>query len=114
MSAGLDAAKELPTLQRNALSKLFSRSQFIPQEVAALGYERLRKAEGIGKKGIVIINEWLKNHGCELRVDAKQEEKRLSGRAKRELASAINIVRAHGYTLQRTDGSESQQTTEDN
>lgn len=39
----------LPTLQRNALRKIFDRHEFSPEEVALFGYRRLQQAEGIGR-----------------------------------------------------------------
>jgi hypothetical protein len=60
------AMNELPTLQRNALRKIFDRPHFMPDEVAALGYRRLQQAEGIGTKGLAAITNWLKLHGHEL------------------------------------------------
>lgn len=42
---------QLPTMQRNALSRIFDRPDFTPGEVAGLGRQRLARAEGIGLKG---------------------------------------------------------------
>ena len=39
-------AGSLPTLQRNALRKIFDRPEFSPAEVAELGYRRLQQADG--------------------------------------------------------------------
>lgn len=48
-SAAARAMNCLPTLQQNALRKIFDRPEFSPAEVAALGYRRLQQAEGIGQ-----------------------------------------------------------------
>src|SRR5574343_1241124 len=61
-----EAMSLLPTLQRNALRKIFDRPDFLPEEVAALGYKRLQQAEGIGNKGLAAITAWLKGYGFEL------------------------------------------------
>lgn len=57
---------KLPTLQRNALRKLFDRPEFSPQDVYELGFKRLQRAEGIGDKGMLAIVAWLKVHRLEL------------------------------------------------
>ena len=65
-AASAKPCNQLPTLQRNALRKIFDRPEFTPLEVAALGYRRLQQAEGIGQKGLQAITLWLQRHGLEL------------------------------------------------
>lgn len=86
----------LPTLQMNALRKLLSRPEFTPEEVAALGYQRLRKAEGIGSKGLVNIIEWLAAHGLQLAGGVAESGK--SPRQKK-LEQALALVQSHGYEV---------------
>ena len=56
----------LPTKQRNALSKLFERPDFTPEEVHALGHARLLKVSGLGPRGLDIIAGWLAAHDLQL------------------------------------------------
>jgi hypothetical protein len=97
------AANQLPTLQRNALRKIFDRHEFSPEEVAMLGYRRLQQAEGIGNKGLAAITDWLKLHGFELSPpepggNAKQP---LPKRMRRNIESAVRLLRTHGYVVQQ-------------
>jgi hypothetical protein len=96
----------LPTLQRNALRKLFDRPDFTPEEVANLGYRRLQQAEGIGQKGLSTIQAWLREYGFEIEPDPqtlRQRGRRLSRRELKDLDSAMRVLRAHGYVVQRTE-----------
>ena len=101
------AANQLPTLQRNALRKIFDRHEFTPEEVAMLGYRRLQQAEGIGNKGLAAITDWLAMHGFELKPpeiigNAKQP---LPKRMRRNIESAVRLLRTHGYVVQQTTDS---------
>ncbi|WP_153146395.1 hypothetical protein [Dechloromonas sp. H13] len=100
--ATLDAGalRRLPTLQRNALRKIFDRPEFTPAEVAALGYRRLQQAEGIGQKGLQVIAAWLQGCGCELKppeaaagVSVRQKGSR------RNIEQAVRLLRTHGYLI---------------
>ena len=93
---------KLPTLQRNALRKLFDRPEFTPEEVARLGHRRLLKAEGIGQKGVLAITQWLAQHGLELQADPPEPRppQRSSTRhARLDLETALRLVRNHGYEI---------------
>jgi hypothetical protein len=97
------AANQLPTLQRNALRKIFDRHEFSPEEVAMLGYRRLQQAEGIGNKGLAAITEWLRGHGFELKPpelagNSKQFQPK---RMRRNIESAVRLLRTHGYVVQQ-------------
>lgn len=97
------AVKQLPTLQRNALRKIFDRHEFTPEEVAALGYRRLQQAEGIGNKGLAAITEWLHLYGFDLEPpevlgNSKQS---LPKRMRRNIESAVRLLRTHGYVVQQ-------------
>ena len=94
---------QLPTLQRNALRKIFDRHDFTAEEVASLGYRRLQHAEGIGNKGLVAIAEWLKLNGFELSPpDACGRPKPdLPKRMRRNIESAVRLLRTHGYVVLR-------------
>ena len=94
----------LPTLQRNALSKQFDRPEFTPQEVFALGYRRLQRAEGIGHKGLKAIIEWLAHYGYELRPPAEPADPPLAlpDDVRRSINGAVRLLRHHGYRVQRT------------
>lgn len=96
----------LPTLQRNALCKVFERSVFTPQEVAALGYRRLCKAEGIGIKGLETIRAWLRECGCELEppTEATGPARRRAKKSRANLEYALRILRASGYVVHRAQG----------
>lgn len=96
---------QLPTLQRNALRKLFDRSEFTPGEVAELGYRRLQQAEGIGQKGLKTILAWLQEYGFDLQPEPQAVRPRGkfgSRRAVKDLETAMRVLRAHGYVIQRT------------
>lgn len=97
-------AARLPTLQRNALSKLFNRAEFTPQEVFALGYRRLQRAEGIGHKGLQAIIAWLAHHGYELQPPASPADPTaaLPEDVRRSINGAVRLLRHHGYRVQRT------------
>lgn len=98
------AAGELPTLQRNALCRMFGCPEFSPAEVAALGYRRLQRADGIGRRGLAAIVEWLAGHGLaldkpELAPPLAQQQK-----SRREIELAVRLLRAHGYIVQASAG----------
>lgn len=93
---------KLPTLQRNALRKLFDRPEFTPEEVARLGHRRLLKAEGIGQKGVVAITQWLAQHGLELQADPpdpRPPQRPATRSARLDLETALRLVRNHGYEI---------------
>lgn len=107
-SASADAAqasKQLPTLQRNALRKIFDRPEFTPSEVAALGYRRLQQAEGIGQKGLQAIAGWLQGYGLELAPPEPVAGARpnLPRKTRRTIESAVRLLRTHGYVVQPID-----------
>jgi hypothetical protein len=107
VNAAPSVANQLPTLQRNALRKIFDRHEFTPEEVAMLGYRRLQQAEGIGNKGLAAITDWLAMHGFELKPpeligNAKQP---LPKRMRRNIESAVRLLRTHGYVVQQTTDS---------
>jgi len=99
------AVKRLPTLQRNALRKIFDRVEFSPEEVAALGYRRLQQAEGIGQKGLTTITAWLKDYGYELEpVPVPQPKERTGTRkVRRNIEYAMRLLRTHGYVVQQIE-----------
>ena len=103
VSAVPSAANQLPTLQRNALRKIFDRHEFAPEEVAMLGYRRLQQAEGIGNKGLVAITDWLKLHGFELNPPEFSgiPKPPLPKRMRRNIESAMRLLRTHGYVVQQ-------------
>jgi len=97
------AANQLPTLQRNALRKIFDRHEFTPEEVAMLGYRRLQQAEGIGNKGLAAITDWLGLHGFELKPPefSGHPKPPLPKRMRRNIESAMRLLRTHGYVVQQ-------------
>lgn len=102
MAPGARPMNKLPTLQRNALCKIFDRPEFKPEEVAALGYRRLQQAEGIGQKGLAEITAWLNSHGFELKaveppaaISQPPQEK-----ARKNIEQAVRLLRTHGYIVQ--------------
>lgn len=98
-------AGSLPTLQRNALRKIFDRLEFSPAEVAELGYRRLQQADGIGNKGLAEIAEWLHHHGFELkRPEAAQPNQNVPRKSRQSIEFAVRLLRTHGYTVQDTAG----------
>jgi len=105
VSAAGSVASQLPTLQRNALRKVFDRHEFTAEEVAALGYRRLQQAEGIGNKGLLAIAEWLKTQGFELNPPALATQAKQGGakRMRRNIESAVRLLRTHGYVVQQSN-----------
>lgn len=97
---GAAAMNQLPTLQRNALCKIFDRPGFTPEEVAALGYRRLQQAEGIGQKGLAEITAWLKLYGFELKPLEVDGPPRQPARARKSIELAVRLLRTHGYVVQ--------------
>jgi len=93
---------KLPTLQRNALCKIFDRPEFKPEEVAALGYRRLQQAEGIGQKGLAEITAWLNSHGFELKAIEPPvvTSQPLQKKARKNIEQAVRLLRTHGYIVQ--------------
>lgn len=93
---------KLPTLQRNALCKIFDRPEFSPDEVATLGYRRLQQAEGIGQKGLTEIGNWLRAYGFELSAPDPDSQARhpASKKTRMNIESAVRLLRTHGYVVQ--------------
>lgn len=99
-ACGGKAMNQLPTLQRNALCKIFDRSDFTPEEVATLGYRRLQQAEGIGQKGLAEITAWLQSYGFELPPLVMEGLPRQQARARKSIELAVRLLRTHGYVVQ--------------
>lgn len=97
---------KLPTLQRNALCKIFDRPEFKPEEVAALGYRRLQQAEGIGQKGLAEITAWLNSHGYELKATEPPPGTGPSApkKGRKNIELAVRLLRTHGYIVQAAGG----------
>jgi GNAT superfamily N-acetyltransferase len=96
--------RRLPTLQQNALRKIFDRPDFSPEEVARLGHRRLQRAEGIGRKGLQAIVEWLREQGYELQCEPPAQPSRNSAsvsRDQKKLEKAMRILKTHGYAVLR-------------
>lgn len=93
----------LPTLQRNALSKVFNRPEFTPQEVFALGYRRLQRTEGVGQKGLQSIIAWLALHGYQLSPPAEPASpaEKLPADVRRSISGAVRLLRHYGYRVRR-------------
>lgn len=91
----------LPTLQKNALRKIFDRPEFTAEEVALLGHRKLLRAEGIGNKGLATIIEWLRSQGYELAVDPAGAGRAGGAGAKslKRLEKAIRVLKTHGYAV---------------
>jgi hypothetical protein len=91
---------QLPTLQRNALRKIFDRREFTPQDVALLGYRRLQKAEGIGNKGLLAIRAWLQQYGYDVAPPESPEGDSASQASRRvRIERAVRLLTVHGYTV---------------
>jgi len=98
-------AGSLPTLQRNALRKIFDRPEFSPAEVAELGYRRLQQADGIGNKGLAAIADWLHYHGYALkRPETPPPNPNVPRKSRRSIELAVRLLRTHGYIIQDTAG----------
>jgi len=100
---------QLPTMQRNALRKIFDRPDFTPSEVARLGRQRLERAEGIGRKGLATITEWLRRHGHELAGDGRclrSADVTPVAQGTRKIEKALRVLQSHGYTIVRSEESE--------
>lgn len=94
-------ATVLPTLQRNALCKIFGRSGFSPEEVAALGHRRLQQAEGIGSKGLATIIQWLEAHGHPLAKTRPSSLRQNARHRSPDIEQAISLLRRHGYSVHK-------------
>lgn len=94
----------LPTLQRNALCKLFDRPEFTPQDVHALGFRRLQRADGIGHKGLQAILAWLRHYGLELLPPEPLADppEGLPEEVRKNINGAVRLLRNHGYRVQRS------------
>jgi len=91
---------QLPTLQRNALRKIFDRPEFTPEEVAALGFRRVQQAEGIGNKGLAAITAWLRRYGYDLKApDPHEAAPTIRSRNRRNIEMAVRLLRTHGYVV---------------
>lgn len=101
-----EALQRLPTLQRNALRKIFDRHEFLPEEVVQLGYRRLQQAEGIGTKGLAAIADWLRAYGFELQPPPSSEAARppVARKTRRSIEQAVRLLRTHGYDVVRQPG----------
>lgn len=95
-----EAMSLLPTLQRNALRKIFDRHDFLPEEVALLGYKRLQQADGIGSKGLAAIAAWLGNYGFELKPPPLPVNTcPVPKRTRHSIEQALRLLRTHGYEV---------------
>jgi hypothetical protein len=95
-----EAMNLLPTLQRNALRKIFDRHDFLPEEVASLGYKRLQQAEGIGNKGLAAITAWLNSYGFELNPPPLSPHAGAAPkRTRQSIEQALRLLRTHGYEI---------------
>lgn len=95
-----EAMRLLPTLQRNALRKIFDRHDFLPEEVASLGYKRLHQADGIGCKGLATITAWLESYGFELKPPPWPVKPAPVGKRTRlGIERALRLLRMHGYEV---------------
>jgi hypothetical protein len=100
----------LGTLQRNALRKLLNQPEFTPEQVHALGYRRIQRAEGIGQKGMQRILAWLRAHGLELSPPESPPERppeRLPPELRQHIHGALRLLRTHGYRVRRISGKSS-------
>ncbi|HRL77699.1 MAG TPA: hypothetical protein PK440_11665 [Candidatus Accumulibacter phosphatis] len=101
---------QLPRMQRNALRKIFDRPDFTPSEVARLGRQRLERAEGIGRKGLATITEWLRRHGHEVAADGRgclrAPDLAPVAQGTRKIEKAMRVLQSHGYTVVRSEESE--------
>jgi GNAT superfamily N-acetyltransferase len=93
----------LPTPARHALCKLFGRAEFTAEEVFALGYRRLQRAEGIGQKSLQAIIDWLAQHGLALAPPALPEgpPDDLPAALRQSIDGAVLLLRSHGYRVHR-------------
>jgi hypothetical protein len=100
---GKPVTSSLPTLQRNALRKIFERADFTPEEVFALGYRRLQRAEGIGAKGLHCIEAWLAEHGLILNPPEAPADppSDVPEPVRRSINSAVRLLRHYGYRVER-------------
>lgn len=91
----------LSTQQKNALRKIFDRQEFTPEEVAQLGYRRLQQAEGIGRKGLQSIADWLQRFGLELTPPEvlPPANGASSKKLRRSVEQAMRLLRTHGYDV---------------
>jgi hypothetical protein len=97
---------QLPTMQRNALSRIFNRPDFTPGEVARLGRQRLARAEGIGLKGLATIIQWLRRHGHEPAIDARRPrspDMTPPAQGSRKVEKALRVLQSHGYQVVRSE-----------
>jgi GNAT superfamily N-acetyltransferase len=110
-SARLRGADAAATADHAAecVGKVFDRSDFTPGEVARLGHRRIERAEGIGRKGLATIIEWLRCHGFELADDTLGSQSRTSANSPKEVKKvekAMRVLQIHGYTILRSEQSE--------
>lgn len=109
----LQAHWQLPTMPRNALRKVFGRPDFTPSEVALLGHRRLERAEGIGRKSLAAIIDWLRCQGYELAGESRGARSRDSAGSPREvrkLEKAMRVLQTHGYTILKSEPLEESDT----
>jgi hypothetical protein len=102
-SAAPPVAAVLPMRQRNALRVLLNKSSISPQEIAALDVRVIERAPGIGRKGIELIDNWLRGHGYRLSGLPCQQLNRLhiQQRKQRKIEEAIKLLRLCGYEVRR-------------
>lgn len=95
----------LPTPARHALCKLFGRSGFTAEEVFALGYRRLQRAEGIGQKSLQAIIDWLAQHGFALAAPPPPPPAgppdEVPAALRQSIDGAVRLLRSHGYRVHR-------------
>ncbi|MDR2788794.1 MAG: hypothetical protein LBD06_10670 [Candidatus Accumulibacter sp.] len=83
---------------------MLNKSNISPKEVAALDVRLIERAPGIGRKGIELIDNWLRSHGYQLSGPPCQQINRLQfqQRKQRRIEEAIELLRVCGYEVQKT------------
>lgn len=97
-------SSELGTLQRNALSQLFGRRDFSPEDVAKLDYTRVERLPKIGRKGLEAIRAWLHTQGLDLTNPPGNGDTLANRRLRQRIATATRLLQRHGYRVTPPNG----------
>lgn len=95
----LNSMSDLPTRQANALRHLLEKREILPEEVAALDYQQIVKAEGVGVKSLGIIRSWLNQHGVDFKSLPPATLGRRRCRSVKKIEQSIDYLRAHGFVV---------------
>lgn len=90
----------LPTMQSNALRIILGKRDFNAEEVSRLDYDLLVRSPRIGRKGIVLIRDWLRQFGYDIANYPAPRPDTGHLRKQKQVAKAVSVLRRNGFDVQ--------------